>query len=102
MGGLGAISGSRMSYGAATNVAVGRCSMSGLDGCIAGPVRGARGETGREVSVSFLDLIAWVVADDRTVPSLKSCSNGCSAVEPCCILGGRGGGKEPAMRFATS
>ena len=76
------MSGSRRSYCAVPNAVFGRCSISGLDGCAAAPASGGKGDTGREVSVSFLDLITGGAADDRTVPSLKSCSKGCS-VDDC-------------------
>lgn len=50
--------------------------------------------------MSFLDLIAGGAVDDRTVPSLKSCSKGCS-VELCCAFNGRGGGMEVVVRIAA-
>jgi hypothetical protein len=95
------MSGSRKSYGVVPNAAFGRCSISGLDDCVAAPVSGGKGDTGREVSVSFLDLIAGGALDDRTVPSLKSCSKGCSVAELCCTFNGRGGGRVPVARFAS-
>jgi hypothetical protein len=92
---MGEISGSRRSYGPVPKVVFGRCSISGLEGCVVAPTSGGKGETGCEVSVSFLGLIAGGAADGLTVPSLKSCSKGCSATALCCV------GREPAVRLAT-
>ena len=95
------MSGSRKSYGAIPNAMFVRCSISGLDGCVAAPVSGGRGDTGREVTVSFRDLIAGGAVDDRTVPSLKSCSKGCSVAELCGTFNGSGGGRATVVRFAS-
>jgi hypothetical protein len=89
IGAIGVISGSRKSYGAVPKAVLGRCSTSGLDGCVAGPVRGVNGDTGRDVRVSFLDRRAGGAVADRTVPSLKSCSKGCSAAA---VFSGTGSG----------
>lgn len=51
--------------------------MSGLVGWVAA-AREGRGETGRDVNVSFRGRSEGGAVADLTVPSLKSCSRGCS------------------------
>lgn len=56
----------------------GRLSMSGLDGWVAEPLRGGKGDRGRDVTVSFRGRNVGGAVADLIVPSLKSCSKGCS------------------------
>jgi hypothetical protein len=85
IGAVGAISGRRRSNEVEDTAVPGRESASGVDGCVFSAIRGGRGETGREGRVSFRDRIEGGAVAERTVPSLNSCSSGCSVAEPCCI-----------------
>jgi hypothetical protein len=89
IGAVGGISGRQRSYCVIPRAVPGRCSVSGLEGCVVGSLRGGSGETGREHIVSLLERNAGGAVVDLTVPSLKSCSRGCSAAEPICIFSGR-------------
>lgn len=95
IGAIGVMSGHRKSYDPVPNAVPGRFSVSGLDGCVVAPLRGGNGDRGRDVIVSFRDRN--VRSADLTVPSLKSCSKGCSVVA---LLVGRGvGGPDIEPRF---
>lgn len=88
MGAVGAISGSRTSNEAVDRAVLGRDSVSGLEGCVLSPARGGKGETGRDGRVSLRDLRAGGAVVERTVPSLNSCSRGCSVAVLCCRVAG--------------
>jgi hypothetical protein len=99
IGAVGGISGRRRSYCVIPRAVPGRCSVSGLEGCVVGRLRGGSGETGREGMVSLRERNAGGAMVDLTVPSLKSCSRGCSAAEPICTFSGRVDAKvEEALR----
>lgn len=89
IGAIGVMSGNRKSYDPVPNPVPGRFSVSGLDGCVVAPLRGGNGDRGRDVIVSFRDRNVGGAVADLTVPSLKSCSKGCSVVA---LLVGRGVG----------
>jgi hypothetical protein len=89
IGAVGGISGKRRSYCVIPRAVPGRCSVSGLEGCVVGRLGGGSGETGREGIVSLRERNAGGAVADLTVPSLKSCSRGCSAAEPSCKFSGR-------------
>ena len=89
IGATGVMSGNRKSYDPVPDAMPCRFSMSGLDGCVVAPLRGGNGDRGREVIVSFRDRKVGGAVVDLTVPSLKSCSKGCSVVA---LLVGSGAG----------
>src|SRR5271170_1329620 len=97
IGAIGVMSCNRKSYDPVPNAVPGRFSVSGLDGCVVVPLRGGNGDRGRDVIVSFRDRSVGGAVADLTVPSLKSCSKGCSVVA---LLVGRGvGGPDIEPRF---